>query len=63
MMPLQAVIQTVSPLSDGSGIVVTTARYQTPKRTDINKKGIEVDVQKDCPVAVEPAKCLPSRIV
>ena len=53
----------VSPLSDGSGIVVTTARYQTPKRTDINKKGIQVDVEKECPLTVEAAKCLPAKLV
>lgn len=59
----KAVIQTVSPLSDGSGIVVTTARYQTPQRTDINKKGIAVDMEKDCPISTEAAKCLPSKLV
>ena len=59
----KAVIQTVSPLSDGSGIIVTTARYQTPKRIDINKKGIAVDMEQDCPISTEAAKCLPSKLV
>eukprot|EP00967_Tisochrysis_lutea_P158218 scaffold322783_cov31-Tisochrysis_lutea.AAC.2 len=61
--PLRALRRTqVSPLSDGSGIVVTTARYQTPKRTDINKQGIEVDIQKDCPPSIEAAECLPTKL-
>ena len=37
-------------LDDGSAVVVTIAQYQTPKRTNINLKGIEVDKQRDCPV-------------
>jgi carboxyl-terminal processing protease len=45
------VIQTVTPLSDGSGIAVTIAKYFTPNDIDINKKGIEVDSAdtKMCP--------------
>jgi len=59
----KAVIQTVSKLEDGSGIVVTTARYQTPKRTNINKRGIDVDIAKQC-AADDPIKsCLPSPLV
>lgn len=53
----------VSPLSDGSGIVVTTARYQTPKRTDINKQGIEVDTEKECPLSIDAVKCLPAKLL
>ena len=46
----KAVIQTVEELDDGSAVVVTIAKYQTPKKTDINKKGIEVDTERpDCP--------------
>ena len=30
-------MQTIVELSDGSGIAVTVARYQTPSGTDINK--------------------------
>lgn len=29
---------------DGSAVVVTVARYQTPAGTDINKRGIQPDI-------------------
>ena len=41
--------ETVEALDDGSAVVVTIAKYETPKRTDINQKGIAVDTQKECP--------------
>uniref|UniRef100_A0A7S0LFN1 PDZ domain-containing protein n=1 Tax=Coccolithus braarudii TaxID=221442 RepID=A0A7S0LFN1_9EUKA len=58
----KAVIQNVARLSDGSAVVVTTARYETPKRTKINKLGIQVNIEKDCPVKVGAAECLPGVI-
>ncbi|CAA0807119.1 Carboxyl-terminal-processing peptidase 2-chloroplastic [Striga hermonthica] len=36
-------IQSVFELSDGSGLAVTVARYETPARTDIDKVGIIPD--------------------
>ena len=54
----KAVIQTVSRLEDGSGVVVTTARYETPKGTNINQAGIEVDVQKECAPSVPAPECV-----
>ncbi|XP_002985444.2 carboxyl-terminal-processing peptidase 2, chloroplastic [Selaginella moellendorffii] len=36
-------IQSVFELSDGSGLVVTTARYQTPDKIDIDKVGVSPD--------------------
>ncbi|KAK9664748.1 hypothetical protein RND81_14G065000 [Saponaria officinalis] len=36
-------IQSVFELSDGSGLVVTVARYETPAHIDINKVGIKPD--------------------
>ena len=41
----KGLIQTIVELSDGSGVAVTVARYQTPLGTDINKKGIQPDIQ------------------
>ena len=50
----KAVIQAVEELDDGSAVVVTIAQYQTPKKTNINKKGIEVDLPRpDCPLGAE----------
>ena len=37
-------VQTVIPLSDGSGLRLTTARYYTPKGRSIQTKGIEPDI-------------------
>jgi carboxyl-terminal processing protease len=39
----KGLVQQVHPLSDGSGMAVTIAHYQTPSGRDINKKGIEPD--------------------
>lgn len=41
----KGLIQTVIDLSDGSGVAVTVARYQTPAGVDINKIGISPDLQ------------------
>ena len=40
----KGLIQTIVELSDGSGVAVTVARYQTPDGTDINKRGIQPDI-------------------
>lgn len=36
-------VQTIMPMQDGSAVAITTAKYLTPKGTDIHKKGIEPD--------------------
>jgi len=40
----KGLIQTLVPLSDGSGVSVSVAKYQTPKGVDINGEGITPDV-------------------
>lgn len=40
-------VQSVHPLSDGSGLAVTIARYYPPSGIDINKKGITPDIKVD----------------
>jgi len=40
----KGLIQTIVNLSDGSGVSVTVARYQTPAGVDINKIGITPDL-------------------
>lgn len=42
-------VQTIIPLSDGSAVAITTAKYLTPNGTDIHKKGIEPDVVVEQP--------------
>lgn len=57
----KAVVQTVSQLSDGSGIAVTVARYETPKHTNINKVGIFPNVESPCAMDADVLSCLPAR--
>ena len=40
----KGLVQSVKPLSDGSGMTVTIAKYLTPKGRDIHKHGISPDV-------------------
>lgn len=46
----KGLIQSLFDLSDGSGLVVTVARYETPDHHDINRTGIRPDVR----VSLEP---------
>lgn len=41
----KALVQSVHPLADGSGLAVTIAHYYTPGGTDISQLGITPDVQ------------------
>jgi carboxyl-terminal processing protease len=41
----KGLIQSLFDLSDGSGLAVTVARYETPSHRDINKQGITPDVR------------------
>ncbi len=49
----KGLVQTVIPLRDGSALVLTTARYFTPKMRDIDKKGIEPDIEVNQPESKE----------
>ena len=40
----KGIVQTVFPLNNGAGLKLTTARYLTPNKNDINQKGVEPDV-------------------
>ncbi len=48
-------VQTVIPLSDGSGLRLTTAYYYTPNGTNIHTKGITPDIIVEAQ-SVEPGK-------
>lgn len=48
-------VQTIIPLSDDSGLRLTTARYYTPKGTSIQARGITPDIQV-APVEVKKAE-------
>jgi carboxyl-terminal processing protease len=41
----KGLVQAINRLGEGSGVNVTIAKYLTPNKTDINKKGIEPDYE------------------
>jgi carboxyl-terminal processing protease len=47
----KGLVQTVIPLQDGSALALTTARYFTPELHDIDRKGIEPDIEIEQPAA------------
>ncbi|KAI0567473.1 Peptidase S41 [Gracilaria domingensis] len=55
----KGVVQTVSQLSNGSGIAVTVARYETPNHININKVGIAPDFKRECSLDADVHTCLP----
>lgn len=46
-------VQTIIPLSDGSGLRLTTAKYYTPKGSEIHGKGITPDIVVEKPQETE----------
>ena len=49
----KGIIQQIIPLSDGSGIKITTEEYQTPNRNKIHEVGIEPDEIVELPETVK----------
>ena len=49
----KGVIQQVMTLADGSGLKITTEKYLTPNKTEINKVGIEPDEKVELPETVK----------
>jgi carboxyl-terminal processing protease len=49
-------VQTIIPLSDSSGLRLTTARYYTPKGTSIQARGITPDIEVRPMEVKEPAE-------
>ena len=49
----KGVIQQILTLPDGSGLKITTEKYLTPNRTEINEVGIEPDETVKLPESVE----------
>ena len=41
----KGLVQTITPLSNGGALRVTTAVYLTPSGTNINEKGVDPDVK------------------
>jgi len=51
----KGLIQSLFDLSDGAGLAVTVAKYETPAHRDINQLGIQPDVEVDAPLLMAPA--------
>ena len=49
----KGVIQQIMTLPDGSGIKITTEKYLTPNKTEINKIGIEPNEKVELPDSVK----------
>ena len=49
----KGVIQTVITLADGSGLKITSAEYFTPTGAQINKKGIEPNIESKLPSTIK----------
>ena len=45
----KGIVQTVIPLSDGSAVKLTTAKYFTPNGNDIHGVGVEPDIEVELP--------------
>ena len=54
----KGIVQTIFPLDGGTSVKLTTAKYLTPNKVDIHKKGIEPDVKvelnKGQPATISP---------
>ena len=48
----KALVQNIQPLSDGSAVLVTVAKYLTPDGSDINKLGITPNIIEEIPTAM-----------
>lgn len=55
----KGIVQSVIPLSDGSAIKITIAKYFTPGGNDIHKIGIEPDVEVELPDELKTMVTIP----
>ena len=50
----KGIVQTIFPLSGGTSVKLTTAKYLTPNKVDIHKKGIEPDLKVELTPGQQP---------
>ena len=50
----KGIVQTIFPLSGRTSVKLTTAKYLTPNKLDIHKKGIEPDIMVELPKGQQP---------
>ncbi|MEW6446590.1 MAG: S41 family peptidase [Bacillota bacterium] len=56
----KGVVQSIFPLKNGAGLKLTTARYLTPQKHDINGKGVKPDIEVQQPKESEEDRQLAS---
>mmetsp|Transcript_48046 Transcript_48046/g.79584 ORF Transcript_48046/g.79584 Transcript_48046/m.79584 type:complete len:480 (+) Transcript_48046:44-1483(+) len=54
----KGLVQSIQKLTDNSAVVLTVAKYRTPKGNDINGKGVKPDLPVLCSADTSPLVCL-----
>ncbi|HBE10032.1 MAG TPA: S41 family peptidase [Lachnospiraceae bacterium] len=57
----KGIVQTIFPLSDGSAVKMTIAKYYTPSHTEIHKIGISPDVEVELPDDLKKKVTIPHK--
>ena len=51
-------MQSIQKLTDGSAVVLTVAKYRTPRGSDINGKGVTPNLPVACEAGADAVACL-----
>ena len=54
----KGLVQSIQKLTDSSAVVLTVAKYRTPKGDDINGKGVTPNVAVACAPGADAVACL-----
>ena len=56
----KGLVQSIQKLTDNSAVVLTVAKYRTPRGNDINGKGLTPNLRSACAPGVDAVECLDS---
>ena len=54
----KGLVQSIQKLTDGSAVVLTVAKYRTPRGNDINGKGVTPNLSVTCETGADAVSCL-----
>lgn len=54
----KALVQSIQRLTDASAVVLTVAKYRTPRGEDINGRGVEPDIEVACEAGSDAVGCV-----
>jgi carboxyl-terminal processing protease len=54
----KALVQSIQRLTDASAVVLTVAKYKTPRGEDINGRGVAPDLAVACEAGSDAVKCV-----